>query len=839
MTLSRAALKRALLLGPLRRQRGRGILAAAAIALGVALGYGVQLINFVAAGEFEQALRVLSGDADLTVNGPRGGFPEDLYPRIASLPEVAVASPVIELEARVPGKTDSLKVLGIDVFRAAVIQPALAAAEGADSLDFLRPDRIFLSRAAAQWLAVGEGGEVTLQSGLSRASFRVAGLLHAPSLHERLAVVDIAAAQDAFGRRGSITRLELRLRPGAAVQGTAQRLRDILPAGLVVETPVLYVERNTSLSRAYRVNLDVLALVAIFTGGLLVFSSQALSVVRRRQEFALLRALGVTRRGVVGRVIAEAALLGFAGSAAGLVIGHALAAWVLQHFGADLGAGFFRGVEPHAQLSVYRLMLFGLLGIAAAVAGSVTAAREAAAAEPARALRAGDEQNAFVRLERWWPGLALLALGALLTLAPSVHGLPIAAYVAIALLLLGVLALMPRIAHRAFVLIPLRGAAPLRLAVAQLRGAPGQAGVALAAIVASVALMSSMAIMVLSFRQSLDEWLERVLPAQLYLRIPSATGAALIPGELQAALSKIAGVRRVAFTRAEQIILSPDRPSVALLARDIDPQNAGELLPLIDRERVPSPGEPPPAWPSEPLADLYGLGIGSILDIPIAGRSERFTVAGIWRDYARQQGALVITRSRFAALNGEANASEAAFWLEAGSSPTAVAARIRNVLPPGLQADLLQPGELRSVSLAIFDRTFGVTYALEAVAVIIGLAALSASFGALALARRREFGMLRHLGVTRRQIGAMLACEGTLVSALGVGTGLVLGFVISLVLVHVVNRQSFHWSMDLHVPWQALTLFLFAMLGLASLTAWAAARRATGEQAVRAVSEAW
>jgi putative ABC transport system permease protein len=200
---------------------------------------------------------------------------------------------------------------------------------------------------------------------------------------------------------------------------------------------------------------------------------------------------------------------------------------------------------------------------------------------------------------------------------------------------------------------------------------------------------------------------------------------------------------------------------------------------------------------------------------------------------------VLVERGRFAGYAGNRNASEAAFWVEPGGDVAQLAARIRAELPDGLEADLLEPGELRAISLSIFDRTFAVTYGLEAVAVLIGLSALSASFGALALARRREFGMLRHLGMTRRQIGAMLAFEGTLVSALGVGTGMALGWIVSLILIHVVNRQSFHWSMDLHMPWGALGVFTAVMLSLASITAWAGARRAMGGDAVRAVSEAW
>ena len=839
MSLSASAIRRALVLAPLAGQKGRAALSIAAIALGVALGYGVQLINSVAAGEFEHALRVLSGNADLSLHGARGGFPEDLYPEIASLPEVAAASPLIEFEARVPGETQPLKLLGIDVFRAARIQPDLAVAEGGESMDFLRPETLFLSRAAAQWLSLRAGDEIALQTGLARAKFKVAGVLASSAVRERIGVMDIAAAQRAFGMVGTITRLDLRLRPGAHADALAARLRERLPPGLVIETPQALAERNASLSRAYRVNLDVLALVAIFTGSLLVFSSQALAVVRRRGEFALLRALGMTRRGVAGRVLLEAALLGVAGALPGLVLGHLVSGWVLQHYGADLGAGYFRGLDARVALDLPRLMLFGLLGIAASLAGSIVAAREAARAEPARALRAGDEQNAFLRVNKIAPGATLLVLGALTTLTPPVRGLPIGGYISIALLLLGVLALMPRISRGAFQLAPMRGPAPARLALAQLRGAPGPAGVSLAAIVASVALMASMAIMVFSFRHSLDDWLERVLPAQLYLRIPPGSEATLIPASLETQFVRLPGVSRVQFTRIEQVVLSPEHAPVTLLARDIDTSRADQLLPLLGEQRVPGPGAPPPAWISEALADLYQLRLGSVLEIPMNGRRAPFTVAGIWRDYIRQQGAIVIERAQFARLTGSGNASEAAFWLEPGWGTAELASRIRSVLPKGLESDLFEPGELRDISLRIFDRTFGVTYALEAVAVIIGLFALSASFGALALARRREFGMLRHLGMTRGQIGTMLAFEGTLVSALGVGTGLALGWIISLILIHVVNRQSFHWTMDLHMPWGPLGAFAAVLLAAASLTAWAGARSAMQGGAVRAVSEAW
>ena len=200
---------------------------------------------------------------------------------------------------------------------------------------------------------------------------------------------------------------------------------------------------------------------------------------------------------------------------------------------------------------------------------------------------------------------------------------------------------------------------------------------------------------------------------------------------------------------------------------------------------------------------------------------------------------MIIERSLYIELSGDRNSNDAALYLQPGASAKAVEDAIRAGVPGGENLEFGAPGVIRARSLNIFDRTFAVTYALEAVAVIIGLFGLSSSFGALVLSRSREFGMLRHVGMTRREIGAMLAAEGALVSALGLALGLALGWVISLVLIHVVNRQSFHWSMELHLPWGLLAALAGALLLFATLTALASGRRALGIDVVRAVREDW
>jgi putative ABC transport system permease protein len=835
--VTRTALALALFLGAIRQSKGRLALSLAAIALGVALGYAVQLVNQSAINEFAQAVQTLSGTADLEIRGPRAGFDDALYPRLARLPEVAVASPVIEAELRPAGRSDRLRVLGVDVFRAALVQPQLGAVEVADSLDTLRQDTIFLSPAAAHALGVKPGDALTMQTGRGELRLRVAGLTRADGT--RFGLIDIAAAQSVFALPGRINRLDLRLRPGVDVEAFRTRLAAALPAGVLAARPAAGIKRAATISRAYRVNLNVLALVALFTGGLLVFSTQALSVVRRRTQLALLRALGLKGRGVVALVLAEGLVLGIVGAGLGLALGYALAQTVVDLVGADLGAGWFRGLRPALRLDAAWALVFFAIGVAVALLGTLAPALEAARTRTAAALKAGDEERVFERLQPVWPGLAVIAGGALLTLVPPVDGLPLFGYAAIGVLLIGTIMLMPRFTVVALARLPTPRAVPGQLAVMQLRGAPGQSMLSLAAIVAAVSLLVSMAIMVASFRQSLDEWLQHVLPADLYVRTSASGDAAFLTPDDQERLARLPGVRRADFARVQQLLLAPETPPVTLFAGPIDAADPGRRLPLVSGFVVPGAGQPPPVWVSEAMVDVYGFALGKVVSLPIAGRAERFTVAGIWRDYIRQHGAVLIHGELYARLTGDRTANDAALWLAPGADPAQVKATLRATLPGGGALDVDEPGEIRRRSLQAFDRTFAITYALELVALVIGLTGLSSSFGALVLARRREFGMLRHVGMTRRQIAAMLATEGLAVSALGLGVGLGLGWVISLILIHVVNRQSFHWSMDLAIPWGPLAAFGALVLVAASLTATASARAAMTDDAARAVKDDW
>ena len=364
-------------------------------------------------------------------------------------------------------------------------------------------------------------------------------------------------------------------------------------------------------------------------------------------------------------------------------------------------------------------------------------------------------------------------------------------------------------------------------------GAPGQAAVALSGIVASTGLMIAMAVMVTSFRGSVDEWLGAILPADIYLA--GATGALPLDRATQTRLAAVPGVARIAFSGQRPLRLAADRPPLTLVMRDAP----GRAYPAIG---TPSPAPPGtvPVWVSEPAARLYGLAPGAALTLPFAG-GIRAHVAGEFRDYARQAGAIAIDAADYVRLTGDTVRSEAAIDLTPGTPHAPVIARLRAALPPDLapSAQIVPVAQLRARALAIFDRSFAITYGLEAVAILVGLAGVAATVSAQTIARTREFGMLRHLGVARGEIVAMLGIEGALLGAVGAVAGLGLGGVLAQVLIRVINPQSFNWTMETRLPWPLLASVAAALVVAAAGTAMLSGRRAVSIDAVRAVREDW
>ncbi|MDB5726994.1 MAG: transporter permease [Noviherbaspirillum sp.] len=843
---SRLQLRRWLIGGEWRAHPLRVSLAVAAIALGVALGFAIHLINAAAFNEFTAAVKSISGQADLQLRAVQPLFDEALFARLAQREEIALASPVLEIDAAVAGEEKALKVLGVDPLRSGGIAPDLLGtpAEGR-ALDIFGDDTIFLSPAAMEWLKLKEGDALHLRIGIDALTLRVAGGIAGARPGQRIAVMDIGAAQWRFGQIGRLTRIDLKLTPGVSRDTFKRRLSAEFGAQFRVTETGEQEAQASNMSRAYRVNLNMLAMVALFTGAFLVFSTQALSVIRRRGQLALLRVMGMRRGQVLAQILTEGLVLGAAGSLIGLAVGYALAAAVLRLFGGDLGGGYFPGVAPSVQFSFTAAATFFLLGTGISLIGCASPAWEAANAKPAQSLKSGSEDMALSKLASPWPALACLLAAAALTRMPAANGLPVFGYLAIALFLVGGIGLMPRIALLVFAALSRRMAGSARspvatLALARLANAPNQASIALGGVLTSFSLMVAMAIMVSSFRVSVDDWLLRLLSADIYVRPAAGGNTAALKEPEQQSIASAPGIARAEFSRFVPLTLDPARPPVTLIARPIDAADPGKRL-VLTGDPVP-PAELPkgalPVWVSEAMLDLYGYRPGRRVALPIGAGMHEFVVAGVWRDYARQSGAIQMRLSDYRMLTADLNVNDIALWLRPGVSAEEALAGLRR-LPFADTLEFAQPDEIRALSLRIFDRSFAVTYLLEIVAIVIGLFGVAATFSAQTLARAKEFGMLRHVGVTRRQILGMLGAEGSLLTALGIGVGFLLGTVISLVLVFIVNPQSFHWTMQLHIPWGMLATVASLMLASAAVTALLAGRHAVSGEAVRAVREDW
>jgi putative ABC transport system permease protein len=484
-----------------------------------------------------------------------------------------------------------------------------------------------------------------------------------------------------------------------------------------------------------------------------------------------------------------------------------------------------------------------------------------------------------------------------------VAGIALGAYLSVGLLLVGgisalpwLIALLydriaPRVGHH---LLPL-------LAVERARRVRGSAAVAVSGVVASLSLAVALTVMVASFRDSVTQWLDVVLPADVYVRTASNSAAAdtvyFSPDFVQA-LAQVPGVARTGTLRVTQLLLDAGQPAVALIARDL--QDPAASLPLVGAP-LPVPAGQVGIYVSEPMVDLYSAQPGRVFTplsesfraLTLVGKAppainsgantttsktdprsegpprasdgpsssikgqrtaagtqgdkrggEQFFVAGVWRDYARQFGAIAMDQRDFERLTGDQRVNDLALWLAPGAAEPQVQQAVRALAQAqspgaGELIEFASSSQIRATSLRIFDRSFAVTYWLQAVAIAIGLFGVAASFSAQVLARRKEFGLLAHLGLTRRQILTLVAGEGAAWTLAGALAGLGLGLAVSLVLVHVVNPQSFHWTMDLALPWDRLLGLCAAVVLAGTVTAWLAGRAAAGRDAVLAVKEDW
>ncbi len=812
-----------LILRPLARDPIRTALTIFSVALGVGVVVAIDLAGQAAAGSFHSSLESLTGKGDLLIT-TAGGLDERLLGRLVRLPYAFKFAPRIEDFASINGEGEAVPFIGLDLVGHRPQQEfeSDTATQAADLLTEGNP--IWVGKQ----LGLNAGDHVGLLINDSIRTFKVAGVLK-PAKGEigeqNVIVADIGLAQTVTGKLGKLDSIDVQMPPGKSAGHWRQLLKNALPGSVNVEPQGARTQENRNMLAAFRWNLRVLSYIALIVGAFLIYNTISISVVRRRNEIGVVRALGGTRGLVLAGFLAEALFLAITGSAAGLLMGRVMAIGAVGLIGNTVQSLYVSSQPTAVNLTLAAAITGVALGIGISVLAALGPALEASRVAPVEAMARGREEYTLAgrsrRLSIW--ALLLFTVGAILCKLPVIKGQPIFAYIAVLLLIAGTAAIIPGAVrffagttHRTIEKVA--GVEAL-LAMRALRASIGRTSVLTAALATAVAMTASVGIMVGSFRETVRVWMNNQLQADFYLRPAGSSGADQHPTmdpDIADRIERLSGVAGVDRFRAYRI--SFDGLPATLAGGEssrVQNSDATKFLPGENRQAILSKlptGDY--AVVSEPFANKHNVHVGSLLHVPLAGAVRAFKVLGIYYDYTAGSGYIILDRRTLLKYLPDTAESNVAVYLKPAADPSSVRRAIDQIIG-GRRVMVFSNGTLRRGALQVFDRTFRITYALEAVAVIVAIMGIAGALLAMVIDRRREFALVRFLGAAQPQVRRIILCEAGLLGLLANGIGLILGTFLSLILIFVINKQSFGWTIQFHWP---VALLLAALTGIYAAT---------------------
>ncbi len=805
-----------LILRPLWREPIRTALTALAIALGVGVVVAIDLAGGAAAGSFHSSLESLTGKSDLVITGT-GGVDERLLGALVQLPYPLDFAPRIEDFASLNGQGEALPFIGIDV-----IGHGTGTGNEGERLTGstqLSGNAIWVGRR----LGLHTGDSVRLLINDALRNFTVAGVIQPTGElgEDNVIVADIGLAQEVTGKRGKLDSIAVGVPSDKPLPFWRKIIEQHLPPSVTVEPQGSHTEENRKMLSAFRWNLHVLSYIALLVGGFLIYNTISISVVRRRGEIGIIRALGATRAAVAAGFLAEALFFAVTGTLAGLLLGRIMAIGAVRLIGSTVQSLYVSSVPAPVHLTVSAALTGIILGLGVSLFAAIAPAFEASLVSPVEAMARGREQyNAAVRSRRTVPWTMItLLLGAALTQLGPIGGKPIFAYLSVLLLIAGTCLVIPNlvtffasVAHR--IVQALFGVEAL-LALRALRASLARTSVLTAALATAVAMTASVGIMVGSFRETVALWMDSQLKADFYLRPAGSSSADRYPtmkADIADRIERLQGVASVDRFRGYPITYEGLPATLASSeASHVENSASTRFLPGGDRDRILATlptGDY--AVVSEPFANKHNVHAGSVLSLPLGGAARKFKVLGIYYDYSAERGYVILDRRILLKYLPDPSVSNMAVYLKPGADPENVRREIDRVIS-GRAVLVFSNSSLRRTAIQIFDRTFRITYALEAVAVFVAVMGIAGALLAMVIDRRREFALLRFLGAGQGQIRKIILCEAGLLGLLSNTVGIVLGTALSLILIFVINKQSFGWTIQFHWP---LALLLIALTGI-------------------------
>jgi putative ABC transport system permease protein len=799
-----------LMVRPLLAEPVRTALTVLAIALGVAVVLAIDLAGTAAAGSFRSSMETLAGDSDLEVIAS-GGVPESVVGTLSELPFPVRISARIEDYAIEVNTQHSFPLLGLDL---------IAEGEGhenaASSFHMERPEDAlkYLGQYDSIWVgqSLGHkaGDRIKLLINDQVREYTVRGVYPDANGNAAAVVMDLAAAQVALNRFGGVDRILVKVPPTASLEEWQQRLRRALPEGVEVRAVGTGTDENRRMLAAFRWNLRLLSYIALVVGAFLIYNTISVSVVRRRAEIGIVRALGASRGTVLAAFFGEAASFGLIGALLGLPLGRLMASGAVRLMSATVEALYVSSRPGSIELNAGAVLTAMIVGIGVSVASAYSPAREASLVPPVEAMARGRrEYTARVHKTRDLWIAVLLGLGAATaSRAPAVAGKPLFGYLATLLLIVASALAVPALVDattRSFSrllgrILGVEAALASRSLSASLR----RTSVLVGALSTAIAMMTAVGIMVGSFRQTVLLWMGDQLPADLYLRPagdPAADRHPTISPELADKIAALPGVAAIDRLREYEISyegMPAELGSVELrLLRSY--HKADFLSGRASANVLAELREANAVIVSEPFANKHHVQKGDAITLSLGDRKSAFRIVDVFYDYSSERGTILMDRNTALRYLPDPAPSNLAIYIAPDARLESVRAEIERA-SAGHRVLIFSNRDLRREALRIFDRTFAITYALEAVAVIVAVMGVAGALLALVIDRRRELGLLRFLGAASGQVRKLIMVEAGLLGLLATFAGVAQGFALSLILVFVINKQSFGWTIRFHWP---------------------------------------